>query len=77
MGINAVNLKNNETQLLAHLWEKETSGPKTKQWAFIEETILWGSEVLAHATPRDLLVLDELGPIEFERGEGWVQGFST
>lgn len=74
VGITAVNLKNDQARPLAYLRKEETTGPKTKRWAFVEETIQWGNQVLARAAPCDMLVVDELGPIEFERGEGWVQG---
>ncbi len=74
VGISAVNLKNNESRPLAYLRNEETSGPKTKRWAFSEETIQWGNQFLARATPCDMLVVDELGPIELERGGGWTRG---
>ncbi|MGD1995974.1 MAG: nucleoside-triphosphatase [Anaerolineae bacterium] len=32
----------------------------------------WGAEALTHAVPCDLLVVDELGPVEIERRQGWV-----
>ena len=30
---------------------------------------------LARAFPTDVVVIDELGPLEFRRGEGWVEAF--
>ena len=44
---------------------------------FDSETLAWGNEALTHATPCHLLVVDELGPLEFERGEGWVRAFDV
>lgn len=41
------------------------------RFRFDPETLAWGGEVLAHATPCDLLIVDELGPLELERGHGW------
>jgi nucleoside-triphosphatase THEP1 len=35
-------------------------------------TLNWANAVLARATPCDLLVVDEVGPLELERREGWV-----
>ena len=36
------------------------------------EVLAWGTRILQQATPCDLLVVDELGPLKFERGEGWT-----
>ena len=42
---------------------------------FDPETLAWGDAALAQATPCHLLVVDELGPLEIERGEGWSKAF--
>jgi len=34
----------------------------------------WGTKILRRATPCDLLVVDELGPLELLRGQGWTVG---
>ncbi len=44
---------------------------------FDPETLAWGSDALAHATPCHLLVVDELGPLEIERGRGWLKAFDV
>src|SRR5262249_15843228 len=49
-------------------------GVSTSRWLFCEETLPWGSEVLERSVPTDVLVVDELGVLEFERGEGWLSG---
>ncbi len=33
--------------------------------------------MLESATPCDLLIVDELGPLEFERNEGWPAGLAA
>ena len=45
------------------------------RFRFDPETLAWGSVALARATPCHLLVVDELGPLEMERGQGWSQAF--
>lgn len=40
------------------------------RWAFDLTTFRWGSAILRTLTACDLLVVDELGPLEFEGGEG-------
>lgn len=52
----------------------EAAGPATHGWRFYAETIAWCNSLLANAIDCDLLVLDELGPLEFESGEGLTQG---
>ena len=51
------------------------TGPTTKCWAFDAETIAWANELLTQATPTNVLIVDELGPLEFGRGEGFMKAF--
>ena len=37
----------------------------------------WGNDVLAQVTACHLLVVDELGPLEIERGQGWQKAFDA
>ncbi len=76
-GIDVINLKNGERRRLAVLRDEEQTGLETKRWSFINETLQWGDQVLENSIPCDLLVVDELGPLEFERGEGWVSGLKA
>ena len=43
-------------------------------WEIDQEVMDWGEEVLSHTGWCDLLVVDELGPFELVRGEGWISG---
>ena len=47
------------------------------RFRFAPETIGWGNIVLAEATPCQLLVVDELGPLELERKGGWQEAFDV
>lgn len=47
------------------------------RFRFDPGTLAWGNAVLAHATPCHLLVVDELGPLEMERGGGWAKAFAA
>ena len=42
---------------------------------FDPATLTWGDEVLTRAHGYDLLVVDELGPLEITRGKGWKSAF--
>jgi len=48
-------------------------GVPVGRYIFDPDTLAWGAEILAHSTPCDLLVVDELGPLEME-GDGWAVG---
>ncbi|MFO8035592.1 MAG: nucleoside-triphosphatase [Anaerolineales bacterium] len=76
VGINVVDLKGQQTCRLANPRKEGVSGPSTKGWSFVEGSVAWGNRVLAQAVPCDILIIDELGPLEFERGEGWVKGLT-
>ena len=51
--------------------------PSTIRWRFDADALKWGDAVLRSATPCDLLVVDELGLLEFESGEGWTGGLTA
>lgn len=44
---------------------------------FDERVARWASEVLARACPCDLLLVDEIGPLELERGLGWANAIEV
>mgnify|MGYP006304929073 CR=1 FL=1 len=54
-------------------------GPAVIQgrFRFNPETIHWAIDVLARATPCELLIVDELGPLEVIRGEGWASAIDV
>ena len=47
------------------------------RFRFDAETMAWGNEILARATPCDLLLVDELGPLEIEQALGWQKAFDV
>jgi nucleoside-triphosphatase THEP1 len=53
------------------------SGPATESWRFYADGLAWGTEILQHATPCDVLIIDELGPLELVRGQGWMIGLDV
>ncbi len=44
---------------------------------FDERVGRWACEVLARACPCDLLLVDEIGPLELERGLGWTNAIEV
>jgi nucleoside-triphosphatase THEP1 len=47
------------------------------QWLFDPTVIDWGNRILQSRLPCDLFIVDELGPLEFFRSEGWVNAFDA
>jgi nucleoside-triphosphatase len=70
--IDTEDLRSGETRRLAvAAAHGEPVTPGSQRWQFDPAALEWGDQVLAASTPCDLLVVDELGPLELERGEGW------
>lgn len=45
------------------------------KWLFDPQVLRWGNAVLASCPPCDLLIVDELGPLEFNAGQGLTAAF--
>ncbi|MPM80126.1 hypothetical protein SDC9_127172 [bioreactor metagenome] len=73
-----MDLHNGKQIRLAFLNKAEPNSQiATIHWVFDENTLQYGNEVLGRATPCDLLIVDELGPIELVRGQGWQNGIQA
>lgn len=70
--LRAHDLRTGESRVLAHRRMNETP-----RWDFVEETLEWGNAVLTSAVPTHLLVIDELGPLEWVEGRGWTAGLTA
>ncbi len=57
--------------------DRPQAGISTRRWFFETEVLAWGNRVLQQATPCEVLIVDELGPLEFERGQGWTGGLKA
>ncbi|MCA9977920.1 MAG: ATP-binding cassette domain-containing protein, partial [Anaerolineales bacterium] len=78
IGIDLVDLFHDERRRLANLrGKKEVTAVATIQWAFDSDAITGGNTVLQNLPPNDLLLIDELGPLEFMRGEGFIAGLDV
>ncbi len=78
IAIDLVDLRSGQQQRLANLCVGRASCLSTiltfGKWHFETEVLAWGNMVLQTATPCDLLLIDELGPLEFEQRQGWQAG---
>ncbi|MFZ6020899.1 MAG: nucleoside-triphosphatase [Chloroflexota bacterium] len=72
VGIEALDLRSGERRLLARRRQVNQAGLiHTREWQFETETVEWGNTLFQQAVPCDLLVVDEIGPLELEQGRGW------
>lgn len=74
-GIYAVNLSDGESRLFGSRVQGEINGLDYSPWIFDEDVMAWGNRVLSDQSATDLLIIDELGPLEFEKNLGWTAAF--
>jgi nucleoside-triphosphatase THEP1 len=79
IAIEAIDLGSGEVRRLANRYTQADNnlGPKTKRWQFNADTLAWCNQVFDGIGSCDLLIVDELGPLEFERGEGMLAAFDV
>jgi nucleoside-triphosphatase THEP1 len=74
-GIMIEDLRLQASRLLASRIPDELEGFRFCDWTFSQAALDWGNEVIRRATPCDLLVVDELGPLEFDARTGMTACF--
>lgn len=76
VAIELLDVANGARRRLAARGQIEPSGPTTEHWGFNQEALDWGNRILKEAAAEfpDLVVIDELGPLEFQRGQGFTAG---
>lgn len=78
VGIGLQDLASATTRQLAVLRARAgDSAISTKRWSFLPEGMADANRFLADATPCDVLIIDELGPLEFEGQAGWTNGLAA
>jgi nucleoside-triphosphatase THEP1 len=53
------------------------SDPLTPGWEFDSDVFAWANEAFARSTPCDLLIVDEVGPLELLGGRGWTAALAA
>jgi nucleoside-triphosphatase len=76
VGIELINLDSGEKRQLAKLRPQLESDQIIKRWLMNEDVIEWANESLKKIAACDLLVIDELGPLEFISSQGFQEAFS-
>jgi nucleoside-triphosphatase THEP1 len=75
VGIKAINIKSGENVKLADYspgWDTENP---LRIWKMNSDAISWGNDVLNNSIPCDVLIIDEIGYLEFEKNSGWNNSF--
>ncbi|GAB4530431.1 MAG: hypothetical protein Kow0063_08530 [Anaerolineae bacterium] len=75
-GIDVLDLRTCERRSLAEA-DDRPAALRTSGYRFDASALTWGAAVLAAACPCDLLFVDEIGPLELERGQGWVNALDV
>lgn len=72
-------IRTGDSLRLAEVTERGTSmnGPSTKHWTFSDDALAWANKVLSQSTPCQVLIVDELGPLEFEQDTGLLSGIEA
>lgn len=73
--IDLVDLATGYSRVLATPGDPHAEGHGMR-WHFIQETIAWGNAALSSADAADLVIIDELGPLELTHGQGLTAGLS-
>jgi nucleoside-triphosphatase THEP1 len=74
VSIDLVDVTSGSRQRLAVRRGISSSGQFTLDWIFNDEALAWGNSILGQLEMCQLLVLDEMGPLELERGSGLSHG---
>jgi nucleoside-triphosphatase THEP1 len=76
VGIDVVDVRTEERRRLAEV--DELSGAlRMGPYRFDEAAIAWGVARLGRACPCDLLIVDEVGPLEMNRVAGWTNALEV
>lgn len=70
----AEDLRSGQRRPAAHRVPSEGRVPGEPLWRLRDEALAWGDAVLMHACPTDVLVVDEIGPLELLHRRGWYRG---
>ncbi|HSQ16763.1 MAG TPA: nucleoside-triphosphatase [Anaerolineales bacterium] len=70
-GILAEAVRTGEARLLASTHRRTPADLRLGQWYFDHGVLDWGDQVIASSPPCDLLIIDELGPLELVHQAGW------
>ena len=77
VGIDIQDVFTEENYPLAVVNQGQFAEVKTDAWVFDADRVAWGNNLLETIVSCDILVIDELGPLEFFQQQGFVAGFKA
>ena len=77
IGILAKDLRSGEQRPLAYNEPQPHTNHELGPWHFDDTVLEWGNQAIANSCPCDLLIVDELGPLEFNAGLGLTAAFDV
>lgn len=72
-GISVKLLPGGESRQLFHLTKSSDKGERVGKWTLHADTLAWVNDFLHCIPPADVLLFDEIGPLELDEGKGWVK----
>jgi nucleoside-triphosphatase THEP1 len=72
IGIDLMNVASGEKRHLG-IRSSDTSKNTIGGWQMDESVLTWGNEIIAALKDEDILIIDEIGPLELEKGLGYWQ----
>ncbi len=76
VGIDVLDLRTGGCRPLAEA-DQLPAALRTGAYRFDAEAMAWSAALLDTACPCDLLVVDEIGPLELVRGQGWANALNV
>jgi len=73
IGIDQVDIRTEERRRLG-VRAGKSGGKKVGGWQLDEQVLAWGNAIIANLGKEDLIVIDELGPLELEEESGYYEG---
>lgn len=73
-GIWLADVRTDERRLLGSQFASPQRSLRVGRWHFDPQVIAWGNDLIKAATDCDILLIDEIGPLEFSQGGGFQAG---
>lgn len=77
IAVEIVDLISDSSRLLAKLAEIEQTELQYGDWSFFQEAFDWANQQLSAVQDPDVFILDEVGPLELEMGNGLQVGLDV
>ena len=75
-GIYVIDISSGKKELLASYqpgWDPENL---KREWKMDTDVLQWGHKIIRNSVPTSVLIIDEMGFLEFEKNLGWISAFN-